>query len=132
MKNVVDTVMQKGNFKTLIQALRETGLIDTLSVDGPFTIFAPTDEAFNKVPKGFLEDLLKNKEQLTEILTYHVILQKVMSDSLKQISTILTANGGSVSINSSNCMKINNVRVIETDIVCTNGVIHVIDAVLTP
>jgi uncharacterized surface protein with fasciclin (FAS1) repeats len=132
MKNVVDTVMQIGKFKKLIQSIRETGLIDTLSVDGPFTIFAPTDEAFTKIQNGVLDDLLINKERLTEILTYHVIPKKIMADSLKELSTIQTANGEKISINSSSYMKINDVRVIEMDILCSNGVIHVIDSVLIP
>ena len=132
MKNVVDTVIQTGNFKTLIQALQETDLIDTLSVDGPFTIFAPTDEAFNKVPKEILNDLLKNKEKLTELVTYHVLLEKVTAKSLIKLSTAPTVNREKLSIDTSNGIRINDARVIKTDIECSNGVIHVIDTVLIP
>lgn len=132
MKNVIDTVKQRGIFKILIQALRESDLIDTLSVDGPFTIFAPTDKAFSQVPNGLLNDLFNNKEHLTEILTYHIIHRKVMASTLKEISSIPTVNGKNLSIDSRKCMKINDGCVVENDIACSNGIIHVIDAVLLP
>ena len=95
-------------------------------------LLVPKDEAFTKIQNEVLDDLLINKERLTEILTYHVIPKKIMADSLKELSTISTANGEKISINSSSYMKINDVRVIEMDILCSNGVIHIIDSVLIP
>lgn len=132
MKNVVDTAVEAGNFKTLVKAVQEAGLVDTLAGDGPFTVFAPTDEAFSKLPEGTLEGLLNNKEKLTEILTYHVVADKVMADSVMTLSNASTVNGKDVSINTSDGVKVNNAKVIKTDIECSNGVIHVIDTVLIP
>jgi len=132
MKNVVDTAIEAGNFKTLVQAVQEAGLVDTLAGNGPFTIFAPTDEAFSKLPEGTIEELLQNKEKLTEILTYHVVADKVMADSVMNLSSAPTVNGKDVSINTIDGVKVNNAKVIKTDIECTNGVIHVIDSVLIP
>ena len=132
MKNIVDTAVDAGIFKTLIKAVQEADLVDTLSGEGPFTVFAPTDEAFAKLPDGTIEDLLKNKEKLTEILTYHVIPDRVESESVINLTKAKTANGKEISINSSNGVKIDNANVTKTDIECSNGVIHVIDNVLIP
>ena len=132
MKNVVDTAIEAGNFKNLVRAVQEAGLVDTLADDGPFTIFAPTDEAFSKLPEDTIENLLKDKERLTEILTYHVIPIKVMVDSVKSRSSAATVNGRDLSINVGDDVKVNNAHVIQADIECSNGVIHVIDTVLIP
>jgi uncharacterized surface protein with fasciclin (FAS1) repeats len=132
MKNIVETAIEAGNFKTLVTAVQEADLVDTLTGSGPFTVFAPTDEAFAKLPKGTVEGLLKNKEKLTEILTYHVVPQKVMAQSVIHLKSAKTANGADVRIDSSNGVKVNNANVIKTDIECSNGVIHVIDTVLLP
>lgn len=132
MKNIVDTAVDAGNFKTLIKAVQEADLVDTLSGEGPFTVFAPTDEAFAKLPEGTIDDLLKNKEKLTDILTYHVVPDKVMSESVLNITKARTANGKEISINTSDGVKIDNANVTKTDIECSNGVIHVIDNVLIP
>lgn len=132
MKNVVDTAIEAGNFKTLVKAVQEAGLVDTLSGEGPFTIFAPTDEAFSKLPEGTIEELLKNKEKLTDILTYHVVADKVMANSVTNLSSASMVNGKDVSINTSEGVKVNNANVTKTDIECSNGVIHVIDSVLIP
>lgn len=132
MKNLVDTVIETGNFKTLIKAIQETGLIDTLKNDGPFTVFAPTDEAFSKLPSGTFEDLIKDKEKLTEILTYHVVPNKVMSNQVLKITNARTVNGKQVTIDTKNGVKIDKATVIKSDIECSNGVIHVIDEVLIP
>lgn len=132
MKNVVETAIEAGNFKTLVKAVQEAGLVDTLSGDGPYTIFAPTDEAFGKLPEGTIEDLLNNKEKLTEILTYHVVADKVMADSVTSLSSAATVNGKELSIETGDGVKVNNAHVIKTDIECSNGVIHVIDSVLIP
>ena len=132
MKTIVETAIEAGNFKTLVKAVQEAGLVDTLQGQGPFTVFAPTDEAFSKLPPGTIENLLKNKEKLTDILTYHVVPDKVMSDSVVNLTNATTANGKQISIDTSAGVKIDNAQVIQTDIECSNGVIHVIDAVLIP
>lgn len=132
MKNIVETAADSGNFKTLIRAVQEVGLVDSLSSEGPFTIFAPTDEAFEKLPDGTIDNLLNNKEELTNILTYHVIPEKIMSDSVSNLKTAKTANGKHIPIDNSDGIKIDNAKIIQKDIECSNGVIHVIDNVLLP
>ena len=132
MKNLVETAIEAGNFKTLVKAVQEAGLVDTLSKEGPFTVFAPTDEAFSKLPSGTLENLLQDKEKLTEILTYHVVADKVMSNQVEQLKNAKTVNGKDISIETTEVVKIDNANVIKTDIECSNGVIHVIDEVLIP
>lgn len=132
MKNIIDTAIDAGEFKTLVKAVQEADLVDSLSSDGPFTVFAPTDEAFSKLPDGTIEELLNNKEKLTDILTYHVIPEKVMSESAVNLTKAKTANGKEVSIDTLNGVKIDNANVTKTDIECSNGVIHIIDNVLIP
>ena len=132
MKNIVETAIEAGNFKTLVKAVQEAGLVETLEGDGPFTIFAPTDEAFEKLPEGTIEHLLNDKEKLTDILTYHVVPNKVMSDAVVNLTFATTANGKRVRINSKSGVKVENANVVKTDIECSNGVIHVIDSVLIP
>lgn len=132
MKNLVQTAIAEGNFKTLIKVIQETGLVDILSVEGPFTIFAPTDQAFAKLPKGTMEKLLKDKEKLTEILTYHVILDRVMVKQVLKIRKANTVNGKDLSINIKNGVKIDKANIIKTDIECINGILHIIDEVLIP
>jgi len=132
MKDLIETAIDAGNFKTLINAIYESGLADTLSREGPFTIFAPTDDAFSKLPSGSLEKFLKDKERLTEILTYHVIDNKVMSDEVGKNKNIKTVNGKKIIIKNSSCIKIDKANIIKPDIECLNGVIHVIDEVLIP
>ena len=132
MKNLVETAIEAGNFKTLVKAVQEADLVDTLGGEGPFTVFAPTDEAFAKLPEGTIESLLNDKEKLTNILTYHVVSGKVMSDDVIKIKNAKTVNGKEVSIDSKNGVKIDDATVIKPDIECSNGVIHVIDTVLLP
>ena len=132
MKNLVETAIEAGNFKTLIKAVQEADLVDTLSSEGPFTVFAPTDDAFAKLPEGTIESLLKDKEKLTNILTYHVVPDKVMSDDVIKIKNAKTVNGKELTIDSDNVVKIDDATVIKTDIECSNGVIHIIDSVLLP
>lgn len=132
MKNLVETAIAVGNFKVLINALQEAGLIDTLSREGPFTIFAPTDEAFSQLSSKSLEHFLKNIERLTEILTYHIIANKIMSKEVLKIKNAKTFNGKEISIGITRGFKIDKANVIKTDIECSNGVIHVIDKVLIP
>ena len=135
-KDIVDTAVAAGSFKTLAAALQAAGLIDALKGDGPFTVFAPTDEAFAKLKKGTVENLLKkeNKDKLVEILTYHVVSGKVMAETavtldkataLNKKDIALAVKGKSLTLNST-------AKVIKADIDCTNGVIHVIDTVILP
>jgi len=134
-KDIVDTAVAAGDFKTLAAALQAAGLVDTLKGPGPFTVFAPTDEAFAKLPAGTVEDLLKpeDKEKLTSILTYHVVAGKVMAKDVVKLHEAKTVNGQEVKITvEDGKVMVNNANVVKTDILCTNGVIHVIDAVLLP
>ena len=134
-KDIVDTAVGAGSFKTLAAALQAAGLIETLKGAGPFTVFAPTDEAFAKLPAGTVEDLLKpeNKAKLTAILTYHVVPGKVMASQVISLKEAKTVNGKSVKISVANgTVMIDNAKVIKTDIGATNGVIHVIDTVILP
>jgi len=133
--DIVDTAVAAGSFNTLAAALKAAGLVDTLKGDGPFTVFAPTDEAFAKLPKGTLEDLLKpeNKEKLKGILTYHVVSGKVMAKDVVNLSSAKTVNGKSLKITASGGkVMVNDASVAKADIETTNGVIHVIDTVILP
>jgi len=130
-KDIVDTAVSAGNFKTLATALQAAGLVDTLKGPGPFTVFAPTDEAFAKVPKADLDALLKDKAKLTAVLTYHVLPGKVMAADVKA-GTAKTVNGQSLTIATAGGVKVDNAKVTATDIVASNGVIHVIDSVVMP
>jgi uncharacterized surface protein with fasciclin (FAS1) repeats len=131
-KDIVDTAVAAGSFKTLATALNAAGLIDTLKGAGPFTVFAPTDEAFAKLPAGTLDALLKDKAKLTAILTYHVVPGRVMAADVVKLTTATTVQGGSVMIDTKMGVKVDGANVVKTDIVCSNGVIHVIDAVILP
>ncbi len=134
-KDIVDTAVAAGDFKTLAAALQAAGLVDTLKGPGPFTVFAPTDEAFAKLPAGTVEELLKpeNKEKLVAILTYHVVPGKVMAKDVMKMTSAKTVNGKSVSITEQNgAVMVDNAKVIQADIAASNGVIHVIDSVILP
>ena len=132
-KDIVDTAIAAGQFKTLVTAVKAAGLVDTLKGDGPFTVFAPTDEAFAKIPKDKLEALLSDKKALTAVLTYHVVSGKVMAADVVKLDSAKTVQGKSLAIAvKDGQVTLNGVRVVKTDIVCKNGVIHVIDAVLLP
>jgi uncharacterized surface protein with fasciclin (FAS1) repeats len=133
-QNIVDTAVADGRFTTLATALTEAGLIDTLKGPGPFTVFAPTDDAFAKLPPGTLEDLLADKEALTEVLTYHVVSGEVMAADVVNLTSANTVAGLPVSIkvDGGNVFLNDNSQVILTDIEASNGVIHVIDTVLLP
>lgn len=132
-KDIVTTAVDAGMFKTLATALTEAGLIETLKGKGPFTVFAPTDEAFAKLPKGTLEGLLKDKEALKKILLYHVVSGNVMSTDVVKLTEAKTVEGSKVkiSVKDGNVM-INDAKVIKADIKASNGVIHVIDTVILP
>ncbi len=132
-KDIVTIAADAGMFKTLATALTEAGLIETLKTKGPFTVFAPTDEAFAKLPKGTLEELLKDKEALKKILLYHVVSGNVMSTDVVKLTEVKTVEGFKVKITvkDGNVM-INDAKVIKADIKASNGVIHVIDTVILP
>ncbi len=134
-KDIVDTAVAAGSFKTLAAALKAAGLVDTLKGKGPFTVFAPTDEAFAKLPPGTLESLLKpeNKQKLTEILTYHVVPGSVMAADVAKMQSAKTVNGKSVAIKAADgSVMVDGAKVVKTDIAASNGVIHVIDSVILP
>jgi uncharacterized surface protein with fasciclin (FAS1) repeats len=131
-KDIVDTAVAAGSFKTLAKALTAAGLVETLKGTGPFTVFAPTDEAFAKLPAGTLEALLKDKAKLTAILTYHVVPGKVMAADVAKLHAASTVQGQSITIDTAHGVKVDNANVVKTDIVCSNGVIHVIDSVILP
>ena len=134
-KNIVETAVQSGKFNTLVAALKAAGLVNTLNGKGPFTVFAPSDTAFSKLPAGTVDGLLKpeNKAKLVSILAYHVIPGKVMSGDIagKKIS-VKTVQGSEISVDAMYGVKINDSNVVSADIAATNGVIHVIDKVLMP
>jgi uncharacterized surface protein with fasciclin (FAS1) repeats len=135
MHNIIDTAIAADNFKTLVSAVTAADLVDTLKGTGPFTVFAPTDDAFTKLPAGTLDTLLKDIPKLKGILTYHVVAGKVMAaDVLKMDGkSAATVNGAMLKVTTTGGVKLNEtVHVVKTDIECTNGVIHVIDAVLLP
>lgn len=132
MQNIVETAVAAGSFKTLVAAVQAAGLVDTLSGPGPFTVFAPTDEAFAKIPKETLDAVLADKEKLTAILTYHVVSGKVMAKDVMGLTQATTLQGGELKIDTSAGVMVNDATVTKTDIECTNGVIHVIDTVLMP
>ncbi len=132
-KDIVDTAVAAGSFKTLAAALDAAGLIETLKGKGPFTVFAPTDEAFAKLPAGTVEALLKDKEKLTQILLYHVVAGNVMAKDVVKLKSAKTVQGSSVRINvSGGKVMVDNANVVKADIATSNGVIHVIDAVIIP
>jgi uncharacterized surface protein with fasciclin (FAS1) repeats len=130
-KDIVDTAVSAGNFKTLATALTAAGLISTLKGPGPFTVFAPTDEAFAKIPKAQLDALLADKAKLTAVLTYHVVAGKVMAKDVKA-GKVKTVQGSELTVTTAGGVMVDNAKVIGTDIVADNGVIHVIDSVLMP
>ncbi|MFX1598862.1 MAG: fasciclin domain-containing protein [Promethearchaeota archaeon] len=132
MKNIVETAISAGSFKTLVKAVQTAGLVETLSKKGPFTVFAPTDQAFAKLPKGTVEGLLQNKKKLTDVLTYHVVAGKVMSKDVAGLRSAKTLQGQTISIDTSKGVRINNANVVKADIETSNGVIHVIDTVILP
>ncbi len=131
-KNIVETAVAAGQFKTLVQAVEAAGLADVLASDGPFTVFAPTDEAFARLPKGVLEGLLKNPDQLKSVLLYHVVAGKAMASDVVTLKTAKTVLGQWVDIDVSQGVRVDDAKVVKTDILASNGVIHVIDSVLLP
>jgi uncharacterized surface protein with fasciclin (FAS1) repeats len=130
-KDIVDTAVAAGDFKTLAVALERAGLIDTLKGKGPFTVFAPTDAAFAKVPKKDLDALLADKSKLASVLTYHVVPGTVMAKDVKA-GKVKTVQGSDLTLSTSDGVKVDGANVVKTDIVADNGVIHVIDSVVLP
>jgi uncharacterized surface protein with fasciclin (FAS1) repeats len=130
-KDIVDTAVAAGNFKTLATALTAAGLIETLKGKGPFTVFAPTDAAFAKIPKADLDALLKDKAKLTAVLTYHVVPGKVMAADVKA-GMVKTVQGSAITVSTTGGVMVDKAKVTATDIVADNGVIHVIDSVIMP
>lgn len=131
-KDIVDTAIEAGSFTTLVTAVKAAGLVDVLKGDGPFTVFAPTDEAFAKLPEGTLESLLQDKEALTSVLTYHVVPGNFMAADVVNLDSAKTVQGQSVTFDTSSGVKVDNASVLKADIVSSNGVIHVIDSVILP
>lgn len=131
--DIVDVAVGAGSFNTLVAAVKAADLVDTLKGEGPFTVFAPTDEAFAKIPQADLDALLADKEKLTAVLTYHVVPGKVMAADVVKLDSAKTVQGESVTVVvSDGAVKVNDANVVKTDIVTSNGVIHVIDTVLMP
>ena len=134
-KDIVDTAVAAGSFKTLAAALQAAGLVETLKGKGPFTVFAPTDEAFAKLPAGTVENLLKpeNREKLKAVLTYHVVAGKVTAAQVTKLKSAKTVQGSEATVSvTGGKVKIDNANVVKTDIMASNGVIHVIDTVIMP
>ncbi|HRY45615.1 MAG TPA: fasciclin domain-containing protein [Thermoanaerobaculia bacterium] len=132
-KDIVETAVAAGSFSTLATALKAAGLVETLKGKGPFTVFAPTDDAFKKLPAGTLEKLLADKARLTKVLTYHVVSGKVMAADVVKLSEAKTVEGSSVKIAvKDGKVKLNDANVVKTDVGASNGVIHVIDTVILP
>ncbi|MCL6534613.1 MAG: fasciclin domain-containing protein [Armatimonadetes bacterium] len=132
-KDIVDTAVGAGQFKTLVKLVQEAGLVDALRGEGPFTVFAPTDEAFAKLPKSQVDALLKDKEALRRVLLYHVVQGKVMASDVTKMRSAKTLQGQNINIRvRNNTVRINDAKVVKADIVCSNGVIHVIDKVILP
>jgi uncharacterized surface protein with fasciclin (FAS1) repeats len=133
--DIVDTAIGAGQFKTLVAAVQAAGLVETLKGPGPFTVFAPTDDAFAKLPAGTVDNLLKpeNKDQLVKVLTYHVVPGKVMSgDIAGKSADVATVEGQTLKVDATSGVKVNQANVVQADIEASNGVIHVIDAVVLP
>lgn len=134
MADIVDTAVGAGSFTTLVAAVQAAGLVDTLKGTGPFTVFAPTDDAFAALPAGTVEELLKpeNKDKLVAVLTYHVVPGKVLAADVVTLTEAATVQGQKVQIGTEGGVTVDSAKVVQTDIECSNGVIHVIDAVILP
>lgn len=132
MADIVDTAVKAGSFNTLVAAVKAAGLVDTLKGAGPFTVFAPSDDAFAKLPAGTVDALLKDIPKLKKILTYHVVAGKVMASDVVKMKSAKTVEGSEVKIDASSGVKVNDSTVTTPDVVADNGVIHIIDSVLMP
>jgi uncharacterized surface protein with fasciclin (FAS1) repeats len=130
--DIVETAVSAGQFETLVQAVQQAGLVDVLKGDGPFTVFAPTDEAFAKVPRETLQALLSDKQALTKVLTYHVVPGKLLANDVAGLSSATTVQGQSVRFDTSDGVRVDGAHVVKADVMASNGVIHVIDSVILP
>ena len=134
MTDIVDTAVAAGAFKTLVAAVQAAGLVETLKGAGPFTVFAPTDDAFAKLPANAVADLLKpeNKAKLQGVLTYHVVAGKVLAADVLKLKTAKTVQGQEIAIDTTDGVKVDGANVVKADVLCSNGVIHIIDSVILP
>jgi uncharacterized surface protein with fasciclin (FAS1) repeats len=132
MPTIVDVAVQAGKFNTLVQAVQAAGLVETLSGEGPYTVFAPTDEAFAQIPQETLQAVLADKEKLTAILTYHVVPGKLMAADVVRSTQLQTVQGQSITVSTEGGVRVDDANVVQTDIEADNGVIHVIDKVIMP
>jgi len=134
MTDIVDTAVAAGAFKTLVAAVQAAGLVETLKGAGPFTVFAPTDDAFAKLPANAVADLLKpeNKAKLQGVLTYHVVAGKVLAADVLKLKTAKTVQGQEIAIDTTDGVKVDGAKVVKADVLCSNGVIHIIDSVILP
>ncbi len=132
MAKIIETAVNAGSFTTLVAAVKAAGLVDTLNGAGPFTVFAPDDAAFAKLPAGTVDSLLKDIPKLKKILTYHVVSGKMMAADVVKLTSAKTVEGSEVKIDAANGVKINDSKVTTADVACDNGVIHIVDAVLMP
>lgn len=132
MANIVQTAVAAGSFRTLVKAVQAAGLAETLSGKGPFTVFAPTDEAFSKLPSGTVEGLLKDIPKLKSVLTYHVVPGRMMAADVVKQSSLKTVQGQSISVDTKGGAKVDGASIVKADIATDNGVIHVIDKVILP
>ncbi len=130
--DIVDIAASAGDFDTLVTAVKQAGLVETLKGDGPFTVFAPTDAAFAKIPPAKLDALLEDKQALTQVLTYHVVPGKLTAADVVNLNTAKTVQGQDIRINARYGVKVNNAKIVKTDIMASNGIIHVIDTVIMP
>ncbi|MEH1891869.1 MAG: fasciclin domain-containing protein [Nostoc sp.] len=132
MPDIIDTAINAGSFNTLVTAITTAGLDTALKGDGPFTVFAPTDEAFSKLPSGAVEELLQDVIKLRKVLEYHVVTGKINATDLVQLQKLTTSEGKDIKVNAENNLKVNNAYIVTSDVEADNGVIHVIDNVLFP
>jgi uncharacterized surface protein with fasciclin (FAS1) repeats len=132
MANIVETAVSAGSFTTLVAAVKAAGLAETLSGPGPFTVFAPSDDAFKKLPEGTVEGLLKDIPKLKAILTYHVAAGRMMAADVAKQTSIKTVQGQSIAVDASDGVKVDGAKVVKADIAADNGVVHVIDSVIQP
>lgn len=132
MPDIIDTAINAGSFNTLVTAITTAGLDTALKGDGPFTVFAPTDEAFSKLPSGAVEELLQDVIKLRKVLEYHVVTGKINATDLVQLQKLTTSEGKDIKVNAENDLKVNDAYIVTSDVEADNGVIHVIDNVLFP
>jgi uncharacterized surface protein with fasciclin (FAS1) repeats len=133
MLNIIDTAKEDGRFSLLLEAIRAAGIENVLAAEGPFTVFAPTDRAFGRIPKPVFDDILSDRKKIADLLTYHVVAERLTANDLMGMDSVRTSHGDELSIEASaDCVVVNDEQVIQADIECTNGIIHALDTVLVP